>query len=444
MAESPDSVAGHLAAADAPVEVILAGMHRLLDSLPLDAYEGLEGPARAKAATSLMRLEARVKAHQLAATKAVSTSGEARRQGATSTGSLLAGSFGGDRQAADRAVKQAEKLASASQTQHALARGVISVKQADLITRTLANLPGEVTEAQWEACETQLLCDAPTLDLKALSRRADRIADVFAPDEVDEIENDTVELREKAAWKATEFWMVDRGDGTHKGGFVLPEAQADMLRTALEAISAPQVQTSESLADAVLDERPRYGQRMGWAFATLIEQIPADRLPDTAGVGAIVTVNLDHDVLLDKLKAATLSTGTKISAGQARRMACELRLLPAVFGGESLPLDHGRAKRLFTGHQRRAQAHRDQGCVFPGCDRPPHWCVAHHANRRWADGGTTDLDDGVLLCPYHHRVLHDDGWDIEFASDGIPQLIPPTSIDPERNPRRHARFARAA
>ena len=429
---------------DAPPSVVLAAVHELLDSLSIEAFQHGTGAEQAAVAQSCMRLSARAKAFELAATRAVHESGEARRQGATSTGSLLAGEFGGDRKAADRSVKQAEKLASASQAQEALAKGQISVAQAELITRTLDGLPGTVTAGQREACETQLLCDAPTMDLKALSRRADRIADVFAPDDVDEIENETVELRERAAWKATEFWMVDRGDGTAKGGFVLPEAQADMLRTALEAISAPQVMKDERSEDAVLDEQPRYGQRMGWAFATLIEQIPADKLPDTAGVGAIITVNLDHQVLLDQLKTATLLTGTKISAGQARRMACEFRLLPAVFGGESLPLDHGRAKRLFTRHQRRAQAHRDQGCVFPGCDRPPHWCIAHHAKRRWADGGTTDLDDGVLFCPFHHHVVHDDGWDVVFAPDGIPELIPPESIDPTRRPRRHARFSRTA
>ena len=423
---------------------VLARVHELLDGLPLTSYEGLSGAERAEAATTLMRLEARVKAHQLAATKSLEASGEARRQGATSTGSLLASGFGGDRRAGDRLVKQAEKMASATQTQDALAKGDVSEKQAELIAKTLANLPTTVTENQREACETQLLCDAPTMNLKALERRADRISEVFAPDQVDEIENEIVESREKKAWARTEFWMVDQHDGTAKGGFVIPEAQADMLRTALEAISAPQVMKTQSPDDAVLDERPGYGQRLGWAFCTLIEKIPADRLPDTAGVGAILTVNLDHQVLIDKIATVSLSTGTKISAGQARRMACELRILPAVFGGESLPLDVGRAKRLFTGHQRRALELRDQGCIFPGCDRPPHWCIGHHARQTWADGGATDLHDGVLMCPHHHHVLHDDGWDVQFARDGIPELIPPATIDPTQTPRRHARFTLAA
>jgi hypothetical protein len=46
--------------------------------------------------------------------------------------------------------------------------------------------------------------------------------------------------------------------------------------------------------------------------------------------------------------------------------------------------------------------------------------------------------------PFHHRVLHDDGWHVVFADDGIPELIPPASIDPQRRPRRHARFTLAA
>lgn len=429
--------------AQAPARQI-ADLHALLDSMSLDAYEEIAGPECAALATSLMRAAARVKAHELAAVRSVEKSDEARRQGATSTGSLLAGSFGGDRRAGDRLVKQADRIAKATQTQEALGKGAVSLAQAELIAKTLDGLPSTVTVDQREACETQLLCDAPTMDLKTLSRRADRISEVFDPEHADETEDRIVEAREKRAWARTEFWMVDQRDGTHKGGFILPEAQADMLRTALEAISAPQVMKDETPDDAVLDERPRSGQRMGWAFCTLIESIPADKLPDTAGVGAIMTVSLDHDVLVDKIATATLSTGTKVSSGQARRMACELRILPAVFGGASLPLDHGRARRLFTKHQRRATAHRDQGCIFPGCDRPPPWCVGHHARRTWADGGTTDLGDGVLICPFHHRVVHDRGWDVVFAADGIPELVPPASIDLSRTPRRHARFAKKA
>jgi hypothetical protein len=352
---------------------------------------------------------------------------------------MLANGFGGDPAAAKRLLNQAHKLEPVSTTQDALARGEISLAQAELIADKIKNLPGDPTPEQREACETQLLCDAEKLSLKDLSRKADRITETFAPDQVDAHENEILVKREEQALKESYFWMADRKNGTYKGEFVIPEAQGDMLKNCLNAINAPQVKP-EDPALAVLDEKPTYGQQMAQAFCTLIEKIPADKLPDTAGVGAIMTVNIELASLLDGIKAGTLSTGCRISAGQARRMACELRLLPMVFDGDSLPLDHGRAKRCFDTTQRRSAEKRDKGCTFPGCDRPPSWCVGHHARQRWAQGGTTNLEDIVLICPHHHRVVHADDWDVVFADDGIPEWIPPSSIDPARKPLRNTRY----
>ena len=66
-------------------------------------------------------------------------------------------------------------------------------------------------------------------------------------------------------------------------------------------------------------------------------------------------------------------------------------------------LDVGRAQRRFGPRARRALAIRDGGCVFPGCDRKPKWCDAHHL-QPWEDGGPTDLDNGALLCRRHHNL----------------------------------------
>jgi hypothetical protein len=172
--------------------------------------------------------------------------------------------------------------------------------------------------------------------------------------------------------------------------------------------------------------------------------LPADRLPNTAGVGVTVTVNIDLKSLIDGIKAGTLSTGCRISATEARRMACEQNLLPMVFNGDPLPLDCGREKRLFTRAQRRGAEKRDRGCTFPGCDRPPSWCIGHHARKTWAQGGTTTLEDIVLICPHHHRIIHAQNWDIRFAPDGIPDYIPPASIDRQRRPLRNTRFTAEA
>jgi hypothetical protein len=72
-------------------------------------------------------------------------------------------------------------------------------------------------------------------------------------------------------------------------------------------------------------------------------------------------------------------------------------------------LDVGRASRLATPAQRIALAARDQGCRFPGCDRPPGWVDAHHIEE-WLRGGKTDLEDLISLCRFHHRLVHEGGW----------------------------------
>lgn len=288
-----------------------------------------------------------------------------------------------------------------------------------------------------EACETQLLDDAKKLTLQDLSRRADRISEVFASEDVDERENEILQGREAAARRNSYFWMADRKDGTFKGEFVIDEAHGAMLKHALDAISAPQVREPETARDATLDEPRTHGQQLADAFCTLIENINGDGLPQTAGTGATMTVNIDLEVLRGKLAAATLSDGTRISASEARRMACELNILPQVLGGKSVVLDHGRTRRLFTTHQRRVYEYRDRGCSFPGCDRPPSWCVVHHGKKRWVDGGTTDLADGVLICPAHHRIVHAQDYEIVFAADGIPEYRLPGG-ELRRNQRHRA------
>jgi len=68
-------------------------------------------------------------------------------------------------------------------------------------------------------------------------------------------------------------------------------------------------------------------------------------------------------------------------------------------------LDLGRAARYANRAQRRALAARDRGCAYPGCDRSPHACDAHHITW-WEHDGPTDLDNLVLLCRFHHVLVH--------------------------------------
>jgi hypothetical protein len=91
-------------------------------------------------------------------------------------------------------------------------------------------------------------------------------------------------------------------------------------------------------------------------------------------------------------------------------LACTHDILPAVLGGDSVPLDWGRTKRLFTQDQREALAVIDGGCTAPGCDRPPSWCETQHTQRWWANTGETNLDNGTLHCSAHHHQADTENW----------------------------------
>jgi hypothetical protein len=110
-----------------------------------------------------------------------------------------------------------------------------------------------------------------------------------------------------------------------------------------------------------------------------------------------------------------------------------------VLGSPSQVLDLGRATKEWNMAQRRALAIRDRGCVAPGCDREPFACQAHH-RFRWADGGPTDINNGALLCDFHHHQVHRQHWQVILAANGHPALIPPTSIDREQRPIQHHRY----
>lgn len=411
-----------------PLGVGVQLLERALDAMPIGGWDGLDEETVKDLATRLMRVESRVKAHQSTATRALDESGLAQRSGASSTGALLAKEFGGDRAAGDRAVRTGRALQGARRVEQAMADGEVSERQARTIADATRDL--DVSDEVKDQCEAQLIADSKTLTAKDLQRRADRVTDVFKPDaEVDADENETLEDREKRAWAAAHFRMWDNHNGTRSGDFTVPEGQADALQATLEALTAPR---REHLHDHPVPDGSASPHRLGRAFAEMLGKLSAKTLMDG---GPTVVVRLDLDTLLGGLAAATLSSGTRISASEARLTACRAGLIPAVFNGASLPLDLGRSKRLFTPAQRIALAERDRGCAFPGCDRPPEWAEAHHWRRPWASGGTTNLSDGVLLCSHHHRTVHHQRWHLREADDHVIEFRAPGTTGWHRNQR---------
>ena len=135
---------------------------------------------------------------------------------------------------------------------------------------------------------------------------------------------------------------------------------------------------------------------------------------------------------LDVLVDVATATGTEPALALARRelegvgpiarealdqLSCTATLRRVLMAGDSVVLDMGRKARFATPAQTRAIRIRDGGCIFPSCDRPPHWCDVHHVDE-WALGGNTDVARMCCLCRRHHTLIHNSQWTITVEADG--------------------------
>jgi hypothetical protein len=98
-------------------------------------------------------------------------------------------------------------------------------------------------------------------------------------------------------------------------------------------------------------------------------------------------------------------------------LLCDSQLVATLFDGKTKLLDATEAAERFSRSQRRAMAARDGHCVFPSCTRPPRHCDAHHLKPR-EHHGPTRTDNGALLCRFHHRLIHEYGWELLVNDTG--------------------------
>jgi hypothetical protein len=136
-------------------------------------------------------------------------------------------------------------------------------------------------------------------------------------------------------------------------------------------------------------------------------------LPTSGGMKPHLLLTIDLETLEGRSGARSdLAGAGRIPAETARRLACDAGLSRIITDAEGLPLDVGRTARTVTPAQRRALIARDGGCAASGCGMLPQWCDAHHV-RHWADHGSSDLDNYLLLCRRHHRAVHEGGTAVD-------------------------------
>ena len=211
-------------------------------------------------------------------------------------------------------------------------------------------------------------------------------------------------------------------------GQLVAEAAAS-LRTAMEPFMKPRKGDERSAGQRAHDALAELARRAGRGHAN-----GAD-----SGNGAgprpqlIVTTSVDTLAGIAGAPAGQLQWGGTIPAETVRRMGCDAAITRITGIGE---LEHEitHASRTTPPSMRRAMVARDGHCIFPGCDRPPPWCDAHHL-KFWADSGPTKLENLGLVCGEHHRKVHEEGWTLERKDGRWVAKPPPLKIAP------HARSA---
>jgi hypothetical protein len=113
--------------------------------------------------------------------------------------------------------------------------------------------------------------------------------------------------------------------------------------------------------------------------------------------------------------------GPSMSAETARRLACDASIVALIEDEASEPLSVGRKTRSITSQLRRFLKARDKGCRFPGCTNTRH-VDAHHI-KHWANGGETKPSNLVCLCCFHHRKMHEGGFEVQMRDDGAVRFI---------------------
>jgi hypothetical protein len=263
----------------------------------------------------------------------------------------------------------------------AVAAGAVNLAQAEVIAHALDELPDDLDPDLLVKAEEYLVEAAAHHRPDQLRVLGRKILDVIAPDIGEAEEAKQLAREEERAWETTSLTFTRRGDGTTRLSGLLPDATAARLITYLDAFTSPRQQST----DIVVPQHRARGQ----AFSALLERLDPAKLPAHGGAATTVMVVIDRHTLTKELgSAGLLGTDDKITAGHARRLACNAGIVPVVLGGKSEILDFGRTRRLYSPAQHKAMQFRDQQCRAEGCTIPAPWC----------EGGLPGFHGQILDC----------------------------------------------
>jgi len=208
-----------------------------------------------------------------------------------------------------------------------------------------------------------------------------------------------------------EWWWFEDGRRLGING-ELPAAQGAVVVRALQ-------RAAERVPVMLGEEEPwsADARRADALVALCSTAIAADADPDRATV--VLHARVDE---MGIVAEAEIEGATAVPRSVAERLLCDARAQVVVEDGSGEVLQAGVARRAPTPWMVRQLRYRDRGCRFPGCGTNA-FTQAHHV-RWWSRGGTTDLENLVLVCSFHHRLVHEHSWAIRRDGADVAWITP--------------------
>ena len=326
-------------------------------------------------------------------------------EGFASCADWLAWRIGISRMTASEKVRAARALEDLPLISDAMARGQISFSKVRALTRVATR-----------GTEAELLAFAKAGSAANLERlvRGWKTMDRAGEQRVERLRH-----------RMRSFSVFPDGEGMYLvRGRLTPEVAAVLMR-AVEAAGDALFSVRTGSDDAAQDdERPDPEQRRADAVGLLAERaLAAGFAGEDAPISGSraeryqVVLHVEPETLRAEGEPgmSELEDGTRFTAENSRRLACDASVVEVAIGPDGSVLDVGRRSRTVPPALRRALEARDRGCRFPGCGL--RFTDAHHIVH-WADGGETTLKGLVLLCHRHHRLVHEDGHRVFSDANG--------------------------
>ena len=311
-----------------------------------------------------------------------------RQDGCRHMGEWLAGRLGISMSEGLRRTKAAHALARLPLISNALEVGRFSLDKAE----QLARFATPTTEAE-------LLRWARRANLSAIWKRADR-----------ETRKPIDEVRAAHEERYLQWWTFDETDSLQIQG-LLPSDQAAAFTKAVDRMASKLARLPDEDGDI---DRRRADALVMLASGQIANDPDADR----------ATVVL-HAHLTDEGRrmGAAIERGAVLHPEVARRMSCDCRLQPVFHGSDGGVLGIGRTSRNIPPSLMRVLMERDGGCTFPSCGTK-RFVDGHHI-WHWEDGGPTELDNLVVVCRFHHDLIHKFAWTVTLEDNQVARWYRP-------------------